>query len=77
MPNADQLNWFPQTKLYPPQVSSQILHRPRLIEAVYQAVTTKRLTLLSAPAGAGKTTAIAAVHHKFREGKHEKNLEVG
>lgn len=68
MPNVDQLNWFPQTKLYPPQVSSEVLHRPRLVEAVYRAATTKYLTLLSAPAGAGKTTAIAAVHH------HDPNL---
>ena len=65
MPNVDQLNWFPQTKLYPPQVSSEVLHRPRLVEAVHQAITTKRLTLLSAPAGAGKTTIIASIHHNY------------
>jgi ATP/maltotriose-dependent transcriptional regulator MalT len=65
MSSADQFNWFPQTKLYPPQISSEVLHRPRLIEAVYQAITTKHLTLLSAPAGAGKTTAIASIHHHY------------
>ncbi len=65
MSNVDYLTWFPQTKLYPPQVSSEVLHRPRLVEAVYRAITTKRLTLLFAPAGAGKTTAIVAVHHHY------------
>lgn len=65
MPNVNQPNWFPQTKLYPPQVGRQVLHRPRLLEAIYQAITTHRLILLSAPAGAGKTTAIASIYHDY------------
>lgn len=59
------LPWFPQTKLYPPHLSDDVLQRPRLLNTLHAAVTTKRLTLLSAPAGSGKTTAIATLPQSY------------
>ncbi len=54
--------WLPRTKLFPPQVGRDVLSRPQLIERLHTAVLSHRLTLLSAPAGSGKTTAVAALH---------------
>lgn len=53
--------WFAQTRLHPPLPPPDALDRPRLLDALYTAVTTRRLTLLAAPAGAGKTTLLAAL----------------
>lgn len=60
-----QSDWFPLTKLQPPQLSGAILNRPRLVERLYRAVTGHRLTLLSAPAGSGKTTALIALRQCY------------
>lgn len=46
------------TKLYFPQVRFQLVSRPRLVEKVEQGLT-RRLTLLSASAGYGKTTLLS------------------
>jgi ATP/maltotriose-dependent transcriptional regulator MalT len=54
--------WLAQTKLHPPEPCAEVLERPFLLGQLYRAVTTRRLTLLSVPAGAGKTTALAALH---------------
>ena len=48
-----------KTKLYPPQVGVQLIPRPRLIERLNQGVA-NRLTLVSAPAGYGKSTLLSA-----------------
>jgi LuxR family maltose regulon positive regulatory protein len=47
-----------QTKLYIPRTRPSLVHRPRLIEKLNQGLAGK-LTLVSAPAGSGKTTCIA------------------
>ena len=47
-----------QTKLYAPRPRGGLVHRPRLTERLDRGVATK-LTLVSAPAGFGKTTALA------------------
>ena len=57
--------WLPRTKLYLPQVGDDILPRPGLTQTLHTAVLTHRLTLLSAPAGSGKTTAVAALHQAY------------
>jgi LuxR family maltose regulon positive regulatory protein len=57
--------WFPRTKLHPPSISGDLLERPGLLERIYRAVTSQRLTLVSAPAGSGKTTAIAALREAY------------
>jgi LuxR family maltose regulon positive regulatory protein len=54
--------WIPKTKLMPPQSVVKILPRRHLISRVHHALRTCRLTLLSAPAGSGKTTlAVQAI----------------
>jgi LuxR family maltose regulon positive regulatory protein len=59
MPNVQQPNWFPQTKFFVPYVGTDILVRPDLIEQLDQAITRYPFTLISAPAGSGKTTLVA------------------
>ncbi|TEU15453.1 MAG: hypothetical protein E3J21_13095, partial [Anaerolineales bacterium] len=63
--DREQPRWFPQTKLHPPLIGSDHLERPRLLGTIHEAVTTRRLTLFSAPAGSGKTTLLAALPHAF------------
>lgn len=47
-----------QTKLYAPLSHSNLVRRPRLIEKLTEG-STSRLTLISAPAGFGKTTLVS------------------
>ena len=48
-------NTLLSTKLYVPRTNRELVHRPRLIERL-NAGLHRRLTLISAPAGFGKTT---------------------
>lgn len=48
-----------RTKLRPPRARGDLLPRPQLTSALRRAVGNARLALVSAPAGAGKTTLIA------------------
>lgn len=54
--------WFLVT---PPQPQGTVFERPRLVEALDHAVDSHQLTLITAPAGSGKTTALSqwARHH--------------
>jgi LuxR family maltose regulon positive regulatory protein len=52
---------FVETKLRPPLVRDDVIHRGRLLDLVHFAVTRYPLTLLSAPAGYGKTTLLASL----------------
>lgn len=47
--------WLVQTKLQPPLPRSDVVPRPRLLEALDAALSTSRLTLLPTPAGYAKT----------------------
>jgi LuxR family maltose regulon positive regulatory protein len=47
------------TKLYIPPPRPSVVHRPRLIEALNEG-TRRKLTLIAAPAGFGKTTLVSA-----------------
>ncbi|HEY66314.1 MAG TPA: tetratricopeptide repeat protein [Caldilineae bacterium] len=62
-----QLNstWFPQTKLHPPIPASDLVQRPHLLHTLHEAVSAHRLTLISAPAGSGKTMLLAALFQAF------------
>lgn len=51
-------NLLPVTKFHPPTTQDTI-ERVKLVERLYAGVTKHRLTLISAPAGSGKTTLIA------------------
>ena len=47
---------YAQTRLNPPLLADPFLDRPHLLHQLAEAVSTHRLTLISAPAGSGKTT---------------------
>jgi LuxR family transcriptional regulator, maltose regulon positive regulatory protein len=49
-----------QTKITPPHTGRKTLHRPRVLEALLEALN-HRLTLLQAGAGYGKSTALASL----------------
>lgn len=59
--NSSTLEWCIATKLHPPLVRSDIIRRPCIEEQLYHFVSTLPLTLLSAPAGYGKTTLLSAL----------------
>lgn len=51
--------WLTQTKLVPPRLRDDYLPRARLLSLLANSVTNHPLTLVSAPAGYGKTTLLA------------------
>ncbi len=53
-----QQDWITKTRLLLPHFAVKILPRPHLISRVISALANKQLTLISAPAGSGKTTLI-------------------
>lgn len=55
------VSWFARTKLKPPAAPADLLVRPELSARLLEAAKSARLTLLSAAAGSGKTTALAAL----------------
>ena len=59
----DTSTWLVATKLHPPLLRSDTIRRPDLEGALSHSVTTLPLTLLSAPAGYGKSTLLAALPH--------------
>lgn len=57
-----------QTKLYTPPLRSDLVSRPRLIERLNQGLEENcKLTLISAPAGFGKTTLITEWRYRILE----------
>ena len=64
-----QVNQLLATKLYPPPLRSELVSRHRLIEKLNQGLY-RKLTLISAPAGFGKTTLIGewlgAIQKEFK-----------
>jgi LuxR family maltose regulon positive regulatory protein len=54
------------TKFYPPPAPGGFVARPQLLEKLDEALT-HRLTLVSAPAGAGKTTLVSAWAQGIRQ----------
>jgi len=53
--------WLTQTKLIPPRLRDDYLPRPRLLALLAQVIPAHSLTLISAPAGYGKTTLLAGL----------------
>jgi LuxR family maltose regulon positive regulatory protein len=59
-----------RTKLYIPAVRSRLVPRPRLIERLDEGIRSAKLTLISAPAGFGKTTLLSDwIHSRMGDGK--------
>lgn len=56
-------DWLIQTKLQVPPPRSDVIHRPRLLASLREGLISHHLTLLSAPAGYGKTTLLASALH--------------
>ena len=67
VPPLQAMGWIVQTRLQPPNLRQDFVPRRRLLEILFQTVTSRRLTLISAPAGYGKTTLLAALPHLFPE----------
>lgn len=57
--NDSPINTLLTTKLHIPQVAGDLVHRPHLIDRLNRGVE-RKLTLISAPAGYGKTSLAAA-----------------
>ena len=55
------------TKLSPPKTESGLLSRPHLVSRILEN-RSKRLQLINAPAGFGKTTVLAECYHALRAG---------
>jgi LuxR family maltose regulon positive regulatory protein len=60
------------TKFYLPPVPARFVARPQLLEKLDEALSC-RLTLISAPAGAGKTTLVSA----WVQSVHNKGVSIG
>jgi LuxR family maltose regulon positive regulatory protein len=64
---------FLTTKLYIPPARPNLVERPHLIERINEGLRQgRRLTLLSAPAGFGKTTLLSAWAAALSESKELK-----
>jgi hypothetical protein len=63
LPTPDLSAWLVATKLSPPLMRGEIIRRGQLEEALSRSVSTLPVTLLSAPAGYGKTTLLATLPH--------------
>lgn len=63
LPEYNLQTFIPQTRLHPLQIGDDILRRPFLLTRLQQAITNHPFTLISAPAGSGKTTLVAAWLH--------------
>ena len=57
--------WVVRTKLQPPMLRADELLRSRLVTALHDVSTTHALTLLSAPAGYGKTTLLSSLARAY------------
>jgi len=56
-----QNTWLTQTKFDPPRLQDDVVLRSRLVDTLHAVVNSRPLTLLSAPAGYGKTTLLASL----------------
>ena len=64
---SDLFSWLITTKLWPPPLQEEIIPRQRLLERLRRNMLTSRLTLISAPAGYGKTTLLATLQAAYPE----------
>ena len=61
LPVMEKAPWLLQTKLYPPHLRENRILRRRLSDWLAETAVSKPLTLLSAPAGYGKTTLLTTL----------------
>lgn len=60
-------DWLVLTKLQPPVLRADSIERTRLLSALQDAIATRPVTLISAPAGYGKTTLLASLPRVAQE----------
>lgn len=60
-----QADWLPQTKFIHPRLRPDYVPRKRLLDVIYAAISSHPLTLISAPAGYGKTTLLTSLPAVF------------
>ena len=66
-----------RTKLYIPAVRSRLVPRPRLIERLDEGLLSTKMTLISAPAGFGKTTLLSEwIRSRTGRGQPGRSTEV-
>lgn len=58
---SEPAQWLAETKFHPPSLREDVVLRWRLLDDLHSGLTSHPLTLLSAPAGYGKTTLLAAL----------------
>ncbi len=58
-PPTEPLSWLADTKFRPPLLREDVIPRRRLLTLLHEALACHPLTLLSAPAGYGKTTLLS------------------
>jgi len=58
-----QAHWLARTKLQSPRLRKDFIRRQRLLDLLQESVASHRLTMISAPAGYGKTTLAATLAH--------------
>lgn len=58
-------HWLAETKFHPPLLREDIIPRQNLLNDLRSLLASQPLTLLSAPAGYGKTTLLAALHSTY------------
>ena len=63
----DQPEWLVKTKLISPRLRAEILPREKLLVLVREALFSHKLTLVTGPAGYGKTTLLASLPAAFPE----------
>ncbi len=63
--HGEPRNWLAETKFHPPSLREDIISRRNLLADLYAMLVSHPLTLLSAPAGYGKTTLLATLHSTY------------
>lgn len=62
---SDTISWLAKTKVHAPLLRTDLVPRQRILDLLYSALMNNALTLLSAPAGYGKTTLLAQLINAF------------
>ena len=65
--SGEPQHWLAETKFSPPLLREDVIPRQRLLDDLRRRLDSHPLTLLSAPAGYGKTTLLAALSPTYPE----------
>lgn len=63
------VDWLPQTKFQPPLLNNTLVERSTLLPMLTQSICTTPLTIISAPAGYGKTVLLADWYTRMGQGQ--------